>query len=93
MLVPADVAEQPCYDCRIAPGVSKSLHPNFPNVHAGKLTETQRPPTKNIQKSQLKWTKKQNGFVVAFKQQMIILNFVASTVKIYKKPFNHKLMN
>ena len=51
MLVPADVAEQPYYYCRIAPGVSKSLHPNFPNVHAGKLTETQRPPTKNIQKS------------------------------------------
>ena len=29
MLVPADVAEQPYYDCRIAPGVSKSLHPTF----------------------------------------------------------------
>ena len=50
MLVPADVAEQPYYDCRIAPVVSKSLHPNFPNVHAGKLTETQRPSTKIIQK-------------------------------------------
>ena len=50
MLVPADVAEQPYYYCRIAPGVSKSLHPNFPNVHAGKLTETQRPPTKKYSK-------------------------------------------
>ena len=50
MLVPADAAEQPYYYCRIAPGVSKSFASDFPNVHAGKLTETQRPSTKIIQK-------------------------------------------
>ena len=54
MLLPADVAEKQYYYCRIAPVVSKSLHPNFPNVHAGKLTETQRPPTKNISKNPLR---------------------------------------
>ena len=48
---------------------------------------------KNIQKGQLKEIKKQNGYRVAFKQQMIILNFVVNTIKLYKKPFEHKWMN
>jgi hypothetical protein len=37
--------------------------------------------------------KKQNGFVGAFKLQIIILNFVVCTIKLYKKQFKLKLMN
>jgi hypothetical protein len=44
-----------------------------------------------------KWTidgdKKQSGFVVVFKQQIIILNSVMHTTKLYKKQFKLKLMN